>query len=415
MKPHILRMIGFGLVPSLSLLASLVILPLISERYGGPGWTALTIGQSVGAFASVVVGLAWPVIGGHAIAGASTLAERRHTYWLSILSRLLTFIVILPVSTLIVYLISSEFIVEAIIFNIATTMNGFSAAWYFAGVGDPRPLVINEALVRVLFHGVTIVGMFGGLGLWWYALCNLATGPVMFMLNWFSVMKGSKPARLGLREITKQTKNYSAGTLSRLSISGFTFGGPIVMALVNPGALALYTACDQLQKTGTSAAAAVTNTFVSWVGKDQQTATKRSRLSLMICSLGATAFLLIWLFAGPRVMELVFAGQIQLNPLTNFLLGISISAIFMLRSVELLQQIPRGRASLVFTAGLWSSLIGVGLLVVFGSIWGANGALFTSLVVVLVALAIYWLAPSRRGPAESSQRTIECPKKQLEN
>lgn len=229
-----LRMIGFGLVPSLSLLASLVILPLISQRYGGPGWTALTIGQSIGAFASVVVGLAWPVIGGHTIAGARSVSEQRHTYWLSVVSRAVAFVVVLPLSSVAVFLISEEFLVEAIIFNIATTMNGFSAAWYFAGTGDPRPLIINEALVRVVFHGFTIIGMLSGLGLWWYAVCNLATGPVMFALNWMSVMKRSRPDRIGLREVVRQTRSYSAGTLSRLSMAGFTFGGPIIMALVNP-------------------------------------------------------------------------------------------------------------------------------------------------------------------------------------
>lgn len=389
MKPHMLRMIGFGLVPSLSLLASLVILPLISQRYGGPGWTALTIGQSIGAFASVVVGLAWPVIGGHTIAGARSVSEQRHTYWLSVVSRAVAFVVVLPLSSVAVFLISEEFLVEAIIFNIATTMNGFSAAWYFAGTGDPRPLIINEALVRVVFHGFTIIGMLSGLGLWWYAVCNLATGPVMFALNWMSVMKRSRPDRIGLREVVRQTRSYSAGTLSRLSMAGFTFGGPIIMALVNPAALALYTACDQLQKTGTSAAAAVTNSFVGWVGKDAGSFGRRSRISLLVCAAGSLAFLAGWVFIGPHVVDIVFASRIVIDPLTNLLLGASIVTVFLLRSIELLQQIPLGRAPRVFNTGLWSSFAGVLLLALFGTIWGTKGALGAGVAVAAAAMAFY--------------------------
>lgn len=395
MKSHALRLIGFGLVPSLSLLASLVILPLISQRYGGPGWTALTIGQSVGAFASVVVGLAWPVIGGHAIAGARSASERRHTYWLSVVSRAVAFVVVLPLSSAIVFLISDEFIFEAILFNIATTMNGFSAAWYFAGTGDPRPLVINEALVRVLFHGVTILGMVYGLGLWWYAVCNLATGPVMFALNWMTVMKRRRPERLQLREVVRQTRSYSAGTLSRLFMSGFTFGGPIIIALINPAALALYTACDQLQKTGTSAAAAVTNSFVSWVGKDTGSFGRRSRISLLVCAAGAMAFLAGWMFIGPYVVDIVFARQIAIDPPTNFLLGASIVAVFLLRSIELLQQIPLGRAPLVFSTSLWTSLGGVALLSLLGARWGTSGALAAGVAVAAAAMTFYSIRDRR--------------------
>lgn len=178
-------------------------------------------------------------------------------------------------------------------------------------------------------------------------------------------------------------------------MAGFTFGGPIILALVNPSALALYTACDQLQKTGSSAAAAVTNTFVNWVGKDAGPAGRRSRISLLVCAAGSLTFLSAWMFVGPHVVDVVFARQIAIDPFTNFLLGASIVAVFLLRSIELLQQIPLGRAPLVFSTAMWSSLAGVFLLALLGATWGTNGALAAGVAVGTAAMAFYGVSGRR--------------------
>ena len=57
---HVRRLFGFALLPALSMLASLVLLPFIASRFGSGGWVALSIGQSVGALLSVAIGMAWP-------------------------------------------------------------------------------------------------------------------------------------------------------------------------------------------------------------------------------------------------------------------------------------------------------------------------------------------------------------------
>jgi uncharacterized membrane protein YgcG len=62
-------------LPALSVLASLVLLPFIAAGFG-PG-AALAIGQSIGGFLSVVIGMAWPVIGGNAVARAPSLDAAR--------------------------------------------------------------------------------------------------------------------------------------------------------------------------------------------------------------------------------------------------------------------------------------------------------------------------------------------------
>jgi hypothetical protein len=75
MNSHLRRLLGFGLVPALSMLSSILLLPIISLKIGPSGWTAVAVGQSIGAIFSSVVSLAWGVIGG--------IRSQRVTLWLS--------------------------------------------------------------------------------------------------------------------------------------------------------------------------------------------------------------------------------------------------------------------------------------------------------------------------------------------
>jgi hypothetical protein len=101
------------------------------------------------------------------------------------------------------------------------------------------------------------------------------------------------------------------------------------------------------------------------------------------------------MFIGPYVVDIVFARQIAIDPPTNFLLGASIVAVFLLRSIELLQQIPLGRAPLVFSTSLWTSLAGVALLSLLGARWGTSGALAAGVAVAAAAMTFYSIRDRR--------------------
>src|SRR5215203_4709922 len=77
------RIAAFGLLPAASLLSSLILLPIISGRFGQPGWSSVLLGQSIGAAASVVCALAWPMEGADLISRAAP-TQRRVMYTASV-------------------------------------------------------------------------------------------------------------------------------------------------------------------------------------------------------------------------------------------------------------------------------------------------------------------------------------------
>src|SRR4051794_17971489 len=152
-------MAGFALLPGLSMLASLVILPLISARFGSAGWVALSLGQSVGAVVSVVAGLAWPVIGGNAGAAASDLRARQALFRSSVSSRLLVLFVLVTCAVPLTVLLAPSYPWSTTLFMVGVAGNAMTATWYFAGLGAPRLLVLNEGVVRFGGYLIALAGL----------------------------------------------------------------------------------------------------------------------------------------------------------------------------------------------------------------------------------------------------------------
>ncbi len=361
----------------MSMLASLVLLPIISSLYGSDGWVTLGVGQSIGAVVSVIVSLAWPVIGGHMIASAETTDARRGIFRKSVASRLIMMAILLAVAAPATALLATAYPLETVLFMIGIAGNGLTASWYYAGIGEPRHVVINEGVVRLVAYAVSLVGLLAGFGLVWYAGVMALSGVAMLVLNWRQVM-GSSPLRHDgqFREGLRTIRAQFSGTTSRVLQALFWFGGPGVFSAVAPGSLATFSALDQVQKAANNALGVSPMAFVSWVGSaDPRDRARRMRLSMGVI-LGISVVAAVgYIVVGPFLLDFLFAGGLETGPLLTALMVTLIVAVLVARSVEFLVLVPLGYEKAIYRGNTVASVIGLGLLAAGAYFYGAVGGL----------------------------------------
>jgi hypothetical protein len=275
--------------------------------------------------------------------------------------------------------------------------NAMTAGWYFAGLGTPRLLVVNEGVVRFGGYLTALVGLTLGAPLIWYAGCTVLTSLVMLVLNWRSVM-GPGPVWIGggVRIALDPVRAQLKGTLSRVLRALFTFGGPPVYAGLAPVQLPLFSALDQVQKAGTNTLAFLPDAFVHWVGSAGEDASRRIRRSLLFLGLVSLALLPGWMLLGPTVVGLLYAGRLTLPWPTELLLIVAIAGQLLVTSLELLLMVPLGLSGAVYRGTTVVSLVGLILLGLAAPVVGALGGV--GVWVIAQALLVgYYLMTLRRA------------------
>lgn len=374
---HVKRVSGFLSLPALSLLASLVLLPLISRRFGPSGWVALALGQSIGAVVSVVVGMAWPVIGGNLIARAATTEEKKEIFRVGACSRIIVLSVLLSAAIPLTVALAQSYPWVTAFFMIGVSLNGLSAGWYFEGLGEPKQLILNEGLVRSAGYVVALAGLMLGASLAWYGAVMIAVGLLMFSLNRWTVMRGSRlwlpgSGKLALRTIQQQ----SSGTLSRVIQAAFGYGGPMIFSLLAPLQLPLYSALDQVQKAGSNSLNPLPSAFVSWVGSASPIERpRRMRNSIVFIVTVCIVVVMAWIPLGPVIIGFLFANNFTMSMAGSLILILAIVAVLICRSLQLLILVPLGRAQLVFASNSATSIVGIILVMIGALTFGALGGI----------------------------------------
>jgi O-antigen/teichoic acid export membrane protein len=400
-RGHLSRVFGFALLPAFSFLASLVILPIISARFGPAAWSMVALGQSTGAIASIVVGLTWPIEGGNLVAGLRP-EERGAVYVRSVASQFIVFVLAGAVSSVVTYALAPTYRWEAVVFSLANTAGGFTAAWYFSGVGTPRPLLINEGLMRMLGYVAALVAILAGGGLMWYATTTLGAALVSIALNWWTIVvrKHVHIPRTIARDAWRTVREEWFGTLARLIQSVYSFGGPSLFALLHPAGLAAYAGSRTVQVTAANALSAVPNAFVSWVGSQRgERLRHRIRDTNRLMAVSAVLIFAGVAVFGQLVLDYLFAHKLVLALDDRVLLAAAIALSFYNRSYQLLVLVPLGRKSLVYSTTMVSSIFGLVAYCVLIPVFGVTGGLLVPPVVFIGLQIRYRIAMMRTPPA----------------
>jgi hypothetical protein len=114
--------------------------------------------------------------------------------------------------------------------------------------------------------------------------------------------------------------------------------------------LALFSAANQVQKAGNNTLTFLPPTFVYWVGS-AESGQRRRRILRSLLFLGVVGLLIVpgWLFLGPSIIDVLYAGKVQLSWTMNVLLILTIAGVLLANSVEVLL-VPLGLARTVYRA-----------------------------------------------------------------
>jgi len=384
------------MLPLLSLIAPLVLLPIVAARFGTTGWTAVALGQSLGAVASVAISLAWPVIGGNLVA-RSTADERATIYMRSLVSRGLVCAVVLPSFVALSFLLAPEYPWQTAGFMVGIALNGMTAAWFYAGTGTPRHLVANEGAVRTTAYLLAAVALAMGADLGAYSAASVAGGVTSILLNARTILASSAKERIPFRQRiavgVDELRNQARGTGARLLQAAFNFSGVSIYSAVAPQSLATFAAADQVAKAATNAGSVLPQTFVSWVG-----GAPRSR-QREITSLAAVGSLLlvgfgIWLVVASPVLGFMFAGSSMLSPADVVLIGLMVGGMISVQAVELLLLVPRGLERKIYAARSTVSVAGIVALAAAAAAFGVTAALGVYVAAAIAYLFFYSLVLS---------------------
>lgn len=394
MKTVLLRLTGFAVLPLLSLITPLLLLPVIASIVGAEGISSVISGQAIGTFAATVLLWGWNVDGPVAIARAADSHERGAIYLRSVRTRLLLMVAVLPLSGLVAALVAVPgFRAEAIAMSWAVGLTGLSPAWFCIGVGQPRLLAVYDTVPRFLATAAAAPVLLLGHQLWHYTAL-LAVATVLALIDFHRrYSPGGQWLPVDVRESLRGLKGQAK--TAGISLAGNAYAStpaPIATATTAPQASGSLATADTLYRFGLFTVVALGNAFQSWtIERDAANPVRRHLTAIWAHAGLGVGGALVLTVAGPLASSLLFAGKMQAS--TELCAYYGLAFVFLSASTPFIRNllIPAGRQSQVLRWTLISALVGVASMVWAGATGNAPGialGMALSEAVLFVALLI---------------------------
>jgi O-antigen/teichoic acid export membrane protein len=394
------RIAAFVIAPLLSLIAPLVVLPVIADSTDASGWASLAVGQSVGAVAGILVAFGWPLVGPVEVA-RSERAAVGVVLFESLLSRgVLLAGTAIPAAAIAALAAPTGRVTLTVITALATMTFGLTFNWVAIGLGRARSIIAFDAVPRVAFALLTAVIVVRGGSLFWYPALTAAASIAGLLLFCIFVVRPNRPdrplgtalrARLGGQAPAAATAlaggAYSAGALFLVGIS------------TSVHETALMSSADRLYQLGLLAIVALGNALQAWVvPPDHALVRGRRRRALHLHTMCGVVGLVGFAAVAPTASRVLFGAD--LTPGYDVALAYGLALAFLAPATSLAQHVlvPDGRVREIMQTTLLGAAVGVPALLIlsrqFGAAGGAAGLALSELVV-LVRLA--WLVRSARS------------------
>ncbi|GAA4777165.1 polysaccharide biosynthesis protein [Microbacterium gilvum] len=386
------RLLSFSTIPAVSALVPFLILPIVA-RVGDDAWVGVAVGQSVGGFCALVVGLGLNIVGPTLVASAPA-SERADLFATGTRARLLASAPAAAIAAVAAALLApATQTATAAVMAVAIALGGLSASWYLVGVGRPLPLIAYELAPRALATAAGgVVILLGGEVLWYPALLLAA---ILGGLGAFAVSV-VRPGRLlggGWRgSLAFARVHLPAAATETVSGAYTSLAVTLVTAGTTTAQAAGYVSGDKLFRMGQTVIGAQGNALQGWVVEDGMALLGgRARRALVMHAvlgiLGFAAFALL----GPWLTSVLFADQ-AMDEATAILFGVAVLCISLTTSLGRHALVPLGRTKAVFASVVAGAVVGVPTTLVLSALWGsvggAAGLASAELVVLLVQIAL---------------------------
>ncbi|WIE76144.1 hypothetical protein [Curtobacterium sp. MCSS17_007] len=277
------------------------------------------------------------------------------------------------------------------------SLNGFTAAWYFAGTGSPWLLVRNEALIRCGNYLLIILALSLGAPFWFYGAAIVASGVLMLVANWFTIM-GGRSLRPASGSVSREpVREQISGAAARFANSAFTTLTPVLFALAHPTALSAFTALDQLQKAANNGLGAFPQALVGFVSRlNGAPLLHRLRLVIVTGCCSAIIGCLVFALIGPELIRGLYRGKVDPDFSASVLVGVTIAMLFLGQLLQQVVLVPAGMVATSYAVMASVSLSGIPVFMGVSRTFGVTGGVAV-IASVATLIALCYLVLAARG------------------
>lgn len=369
------RILAFAGLPFLSLLTPFLFLPVLARLAGADAWLAIAVGQSVGAFAGLVVSLGFNTIGPTAVARA-TPDERPELLRRSLAPRALLFVPAAAVAAVIAALLGPpSHVLESALMAVALTLFGLSPSWFMVGLGRASRIVLVDILPRLVATLLAAVVLVTTGAVAWY--------PILLILATLVSGFGYAAHIVGARRIALVRRGELGATFraGRAALSIELAGGAynalavaFVTGVAAPAQAAAYVSGDKLYRVGQYSASALGNALQGWAVEAGPAALgARVRLALIahgiLGLLGFVAFALL----GVPLSGWLFGAAVAIDEATALGLGVAAFCIVVGTGLGRVVLVALGAQRWFLTAVIVGASVGVPAILLLASAFGAAG------------------------------------------
>jgi hypothetical protein len=315
-------------------------------------------------------------------------------------ARTLCALVVTPLAVVVAVSLSPSFPLATAFFAIGIALNGFTASWFFAGLGSPRSIILNEGIPRLLGYVAALVGVSSGLGLTWYGFCTILSGATSVGLNWTSIMRSRSkdthpPQDAAAPGVSIRTA--FSGTTARLVQALYYFGSTSIAATLGLHQARTFVAADQLQKASNNALSVIPMALIPWISASSRGRRRRQRQALIFLLASAVVVFAGWIWAAPTIVHFLFSGNLNLSVDQVVLLGGTMVTYYGARYVELLILVPFERTAAIWNTTLACAIAGIVGVSVAALTAGLTQVLLAGALVQAAQLGVYAIVAIRDG------------------
>jgi O-antigen/teichoic acid export membrane protein len=392
------RIVGFAIIPYLSLVAPFIFLPVLARVASPDVWVAIALGQSVGGMAGLVAGFGYQTLAPPMVAVASA-QDRRRILATSVHVRLPVWAVAAVIASTAAALLAPDAgRVEAAAMAFTMSLAALAPTWYWIGVGRALPILWYEVLPRMAATiAATGILLLHGPVMWYPVLLATAMlGGPAFVYGRNAAAELVKIDRDEVRAVLRRhppavIAEAAAGVYNSLAVA-------IVASIAPAGQAAHYISGDKAYRVGQYSVGALGNALQGWVVEAREGGLgRRLRIVIVLHASMGMVGLAAFGMLGPLLTDLLFGPDVAIGETTAFGFGVAILGIALGTAFGRIGLITIGARKAFMTCVLAASVAGALGLVVGGALWGAEGAAWalgiTELLSALAqgtALAVLW-------------------------
>lgn len=398
MRSLLLRLAGFFGAPVLSSLAPFIILPFISRVVGADGWANISAGQSIGILGMVAVQFGWGVLGPVRVARSASAHERAVIMHESLRSRSLLALVALPLAAVITFLVCSPpYRLESVLLAVAMAVGGFTPAWFCIGQGNPRALMIFDAVPKLVASVTAVPFLVLADNVLIYPILLTAFTLASYAIHAVRVLRERDRAAPAPRRTL--TVIASMAPTAAIDATGNAYGAtpvPIATAALVPAEASAFASGDRVYRLGLLAVIAFGNTFQAWVLDPRAHDLRRRHLIAFgtMATIGVIGAIGIALL-GPWATGLLFGSAVAALPATCAVYALAF--LFISCSTPMIRNllIPAGRYRIVLTATVVSAVVGLAIMGL-GAAMGSGTVIAGGVAAAEIIVACVLFTPAVR-------------------